>query len=264
MSPGSNLIQQHKWGDVMDILIVDDEALARQRLVRMAEKLEDCHVVGEADSAESAMAAICAQDPDVILLDVQMPGEDGLSLARRIAELEHPPALIFCTAYDQYALEAFGTEAVGYLLKPVRAEHLREVLAKAQRLNKLQRAAITEERPASTSQRSHITAKTRRGLELIAIDDIRFFLADQKYVTVYHLGGEHLLDETLKELEAEFAGRFVRIHRNALISLKHIEAVERSNQGHYQVRLADTEHKPVVSRRHAGNLKNLIKQLAQP
>jgi two-component system response regulator AlgR len=246
----------------MDLLIVDDESLARQRLVRMAEKLEDCHVVGEADSAESALIAISQHDPDVVLLDVRMPGEDGLSLAHRIAQLEHAPAIIFCTAFDQYALEAFGTEAVGYLLKPVKAEQLTEVLAKAQRLNKLQRAAISEQRPARAStQRTHITAKTRRGVELIPIDDVRYFIADHKYVTVFHLGGEHLLDETLKELEEEFASHFLRIHRNALISVAHIEAIERSSQGQYQVRLANTEHKPIVSRRHAGNLKSLLKNL---
>lgn len=246
----------------MDLLIVDDELLARQRLVRMTEKLEDCHVVGEADSAEAAMIAISQHDPDVVLLDVRMPGEDGLSLAHRIAQLEHAPAIIFCTAYDQYALEAFGTEAVGYLLKPVKAEQLTEVLAKAQRLNKLQQAAIAEQRPThTTAQRSHITAKSRRGVELIAIDDVRYFIADHKYVTVFHLGGEHLLDETLKELEEEFSSHFLRIHRNALISVKHIEAIERSHQGQYQVRLANTEHKPIVSRRHAGNLKSLLRNL---
>lgn len=246
----------------MDLLIVDDETLARQRLVRMVEKLEDCQVVGEADSAESALIAICQHDPDVVLLDIRMPGEDGLSLAHRIAELEDPPALIFCTAFDEYALDAFGTAAVGYLLKPVKAEQLIEVLAKAQRLNKLQRTAIDEQhRVHSNSQRSHITAKTRRGMELIPIDDIRYFIADHKYVTVYHLGGEHLLDETLKELEEELGERFLRIHRNALVSVKHIEAVVRNAQGQCLVRLADTEHQPIVSRRHAGNLKNLIKQL---
>lgn len=246
----------------MDLLIVDDELLARQRLVRMVEKLEGCHVIGEADNAEAALDAICALDPDVVLLDVRMPGEDGLSLAHRIAQLEDPPAIIFCTAFNEYALEAFGTSAVGYLLKPVKAEQLNDVLAKAQRLNKLQRASMGEQRAErATPQRNHITAKTRRGVELIPLEQIRYFIADQKYVTVYHVGGEHLLDETLKELEEEFGESFLRIHRNALISVKHIEAVERSPQGQYQVRLADTEHKPVVSRRHAGNLKSLMKQL---
>ena len=245
----------------MDLLIVDDEPLARQRLVRMVQNLEDCQVVGEAGSAEAAMQAIQQQDPDVVLLDIRMPGEDGLSLAHRIAELEDPPALIFCTAFDQYALDAFGTSAVGYLLKPIKAEQLREVLDKAQKLNKLQRAAATGPRAASESQRSHISAKTRRGVELIALEAVRFFIADHKYVTVHHTGGEHLLDETLKELEEEFGERFLRIHRNALVSVAHIEAVERNSQGQYQVRLAGMDYKPVVSRRHATGLKSFIKNL---
>ncbi|HEY8940593.1 MAG TPA: LytTR family DNA-binding domain-containing protein [Cellvibrio sp.] len=244
----------------MDVLIVDDEALARQRLVRMVEKIEGFCVAAEADGADEAMVAIAAHDPDIVLLDIQMPGRDGLSLARDIAALEDPPAIIFCTAYDQYALDAFGTNAVGYLLKPVKAEQLLQVLEKATKLNKIQRVAA-QKNPASKkeNQRTHISAKTRRGVELIPLDDVRYFLADHKYVTVYHRHGEHLLDETLKELEEEFNGRFVRIHRNSLVAIKHIEALERTPQGQYQVRLADTEMRPVISRRHVSDLKELLK-----
>jgi two-component system response regulator AlgR len=191
-----------------------------------------------------------------------MPGRDGLSLAQDIAELEDAPAVIFCTAFDQYALDAFGTNAVGYLLKPVKAEQLLQVLEKAQKLNKIQRvAAQKDNKPKSENQRTHITAKTRRGVELISLDDVRYFLADHKYVTVYHRAGEHLLDETLKELEEEFGARFVRVHRNSLVSVKHIEALERNAQGQYQVRLADTELRPVISRRHVSDLKALLKMI---
>ncbi len=246
----------------MDVLIVDDEALARQRLVRMVEKIDGFAVVAEADGADEAMVAIAAHDPDIVLLDIQMPGRDGLSLARDIAALEDPPAIIFCTAYDQYALDAFGTNAVGYLLKPVKAEQLLQVLEKATKLNKIQRVAAQKNpAPKKENQRTHISAKTRRGVELIPLEDVRYFLADHKYVTVYHRSGEHLLDETLKELEEEFAGRFVRIHRNSLVSAKHIEALERTAQGQYQVRLADTEMRPVISRRHVSDLKDLLKMM---
>jgi two-component system response regulator AlgR len=244
----------------MDILIVDDETLARQRLLRMVEKIEGFSVVAEADNAEDALVAITQYDPDIVLLDIRMPGRDGLSLAQDIAELEDAPAVIFCTAFDQYALDAFGTNAVGYLLKPVKAEQLLQVLEKAQKLNKIQRvAAQKDNKPKSENQRTHITAKTRRGVELIPLDDVRYFLADHKYVTVYHRAGEHLLDETLKELEEEFGARFVRVHRNSLVSVKHIEALERNAQGQYQVRLADTELRPVISRRHVSDLKELLK-----
>jgi two-component system, LytTR family, response regulator AlgR len=244
----------------MDILIVDDEPLARQRLQRMVEKIDGFCVVAEADNAEDALVAIAQHDPDIVLLDIRMPGRDGLSLAQDIAELEDAPAVIFCTAFDQYALDAFGTNAVGYLLKPVKAEQLLQVLDKASKLNKIQRVAAQQTSAASSeNQRTHITAKTRRGVELISLEDVRYFLADHKYVTVFHCTGEHLLDETLKELEEEFAGRFVRIHRNSLVSIKHIEALERNAQGQYQVRLADTELRPVISRRHVSDLKELLK-----
>jgi two-component system response regulator AlgR len=246
----------------MDILIVDDEALARQRLHRMVEKIDGFSVVAEADNAEDALVAITQHDPDIVLLDIRMPGRDGLSLAQDIAELEDAPAVIFCTAFDQYALDAFGTNAVGYLLKPVKAEQLLQVLEKAQKLNKIQRGAAQQQvAPKNETQRTHISAKTRRGVELIPLDDVRYFLADHKYVTVYHRAGEHLLDETLKELEEEFGARFVRVHRNSLVSVKHIEALERNAQGQYQVRLADTELRPVISRRHVSDLKELLKAL---
>lgn len=242
----------------MDILVVDDELLARQRLVRMIEKFDDHMVIGEADNADAALAAIDTFDPDVILLDVRMPGKDGLTLAHEISALDYPPAIIFCTAFDQYALDAFGTSAIGYLLKPIKSEKLLEALNKAQKLNKVQLAAAKT--PAvESSVRSHISAKTRRGIELIPLEDVRYFVADHKYVTVYHRNGEHLLDETLKELESEFGSRFIRIHRNALISTKHIEAIERAPQGQYQVRLADTEHRPIISRRHVSDVKELLK-----
>lgn len=252
----------------MDILIVDDEALARQRLVRMVEKIEGFCVIAEADNAEDALVAITQHDPDIVLLDIRMPGRDGLSLAQDIAELEDAPAVIFCTAFDQYALDAFGTNAVGYLLKPVKAEQLLQVLDKAQKLNKIQRGAATQRveaqkinEPKVVNQRTQITAKTRRGVELIPLDDVRYFLADHKYVTVYHRNGEHLLDETLKELEEEFGARFVRVHRNSLVSVRHIEALERNAQGQCQVRLADTELRPIVSRRHVSDLKELLKMM---
>ena len=245
----------------MEILIVDDELLARQRLARMIEKLETHNVIAETDNADDALVAIEKYDPDVVLLDIRMPGKDGLTLAHEISELDCPPAIIFCTAFDQYALDAFGTTAIGYLLKPIKSEQLQDALNKALKLNKVQRAAAQKPTAENSNVRSHISAKTRRGIELIPLEDIRYFVADHKYVTVYHTHGEHLLDETLKELEEEFGARFVRVHRNALVSVKHIEAIERATEGQYQVRLAGIQQKPVVSRRHVGDLKNLLKQL---
>lgn len=243
----------------MDILVVDDEPLARQRLVRMVGDLDDYRVVAAVASAAEARAAVEQHDPDIVLLDIQMPGEDGLSAARSLEALDDPPAIVFCTAYDQYALEAFGTSATGYLLKPVSREALTETLAKVSRLNKVQRAAVAGQ-PLAESK-VHITAKTHRGIELIPFDKVRFFLADQKYVTCYHTGGEHLLDTPLKELELEFPGRLLRVHRNALVSIAHIRALERCPEGGYRVRLADMDTAPVVSRRHAMQVKEVLQRL---
>jgi two-component system, LytTR family, response regulator AlgR len=241
----------------MDVIIVDDEPLARDRLARMVEKLEQYRVVAQAENVEQAMSAIAEHDPDVVLLDVRMPEEDGLSAAKRITGMEDPPAVIFCTAYDEYAVDAFTTTAVGYLLKPVRQEDLRAALEKAQKLNKVQLAALGE-RQAPANQRNHISAKTRRGVELIPLDDVRFFIADHKYVTVYHTEGETLIDDTLKELEQEFTNLFVRIHRNALVAINAIEGMERNAQGQYRVRLKGIDEKPIVSRRHVSRLRELL------
>jgi two-component system, LytTR family, response regulator AlgR len=245
----------------MDILIVDDEQLARERLVRMVEKMEFVECVLQAENADQALSIITNQDPDLILLDIRMPGKDGLTLAHELSRLDDPPAIVFCTAFDTHAIEAFGTSAVGYLLKPVKAEQLLQVLEKAQKLNKIQRVAAQEKASKNSTERQHISAKTHRGMELIALKDIRYFIADQKYVTAYHINGEHLLDETLKELQDEFAEKFVRIHRNALVSKQHIEALERDGQGQFHIRLTNMQTRPLVSRRHVGDIKELLKSI---
>ena len=157
-------------------------------------------------------------------------------------------------------MDAFGTEAVGYLLKPVKQSQLEAALGKTQKLNKVQLAALSERQPVR-QQRSHISAKTRRGVELIPLHDVRFFIADHKYVTVHHVGGETLIDDTLKDLEGEFGNQFVRVHRNALVAVRHIEGMERASQGHYQIRLRDIEEKPIVSRRHVAKLRELMTQI---
>lgn len=248
----------------MHVLVVDDEVLARQRLCRMVKGLRGYDVAGEAGNGTQALEAIYKLDPDVVLLDVRMPGEDGLQTARKIAELSDPPAVIFCTAYDEYALEAFDTLAVGYLLKPVEHEHLEAALEKAQSLNKAQLAVLArqlnEPHDRLPTQRTHITAKTRRGVELVPVDSVHCFIADHKYVTVLHAEGEILIDDTLKDLEDEFRHRFVRVHRNSLVAVARIEALER-HAGQYQLRLSGTDFRPVVSRRHVAAIKDMLLNL---
>jgi two-component system response regulator AlgR len=242
----------------MDIVIVDDEPLARKRLCSMVTQCGYV-VVAEAANGIEAIDAISAHDPEIVLLDIEMPGETGLEVAKKIAQLEAPPAIIFTTAYDQYALEAFDTAASSYLLKPVQQAQLEAALNKAKNITKLQLEFLKTEQ--TSSQRQHITSKGHRGIELIGLEDIRYFMADQKYVMVISVNGKVLIDETLKELEEEFSRQFIRAHRNSLVSIKHILGLDRDRQGHYSLRIADINEKPIVSRRYASKIKSLLKVL---
>lgn len=245
----------------MKVLVVDDEQLARDRLVRIVERLEGYEVAGEASHGLAAVEQVQQLAPDVVLLDIRMPGMDGLEAARHISQMDSPPAVIFCTAFEEHAIEAFDVQAVGYLLKPVRAADLEDALGRATRANRAQLAALVDEDVGGGTARTHISARTRRGIELVPVDEIRFFQADQKYVTVRWPGGELLIDDTLRQLETEFGERFIRIHRNALVAVKFLEGLERDAQGHYQVKLRGVDDRLDVSRRHVAGLRRFIQSL---
>ena len=245
----------------MKVLICDDEALARERLARFLKDMDGYEIVGEAENGRDALEQAEATVPDIVLLDLRMPVMDGMACAERLAQLPEPPAVVFCTAYDEHALAAFQVQAVGYLLKPVRREQLIEVLGRATRVNRAQLEAVRQGEGHNHGGRSHITAKTHRGIELIPIDDVRYFLADQKYVTVRHGKGEVLIDETLKDLENEFGARFIRIHRNALLALEFLDGLELVSPGQYQVRMKGIEERLVVSRRHLPELRDTMLKL---
>ncbi|HYL02837.1 MAG TPA: LytTR family DNA-binding domain-containing protein, partial [Steroidobacteraceae bacterium] len=230
----------------LKVLIVDDELPARARLRSLLDEIPGIEVVGEAESGAGALAQTHDLSPDIVLLDVRMPGMDGLEAARHLSVLEEPPAVIFTTAYDRYAIEAFEAHAVGYLLKPVRKEQLAAALTRAGRLSRayLQKLASAGE----SARRTHIAARHREGLRLIPIEEVQYFLADQKYTTVRHLRGEDLIEDSLRLLESEFGGAFVRIHRNALVGVRHLEGIERGADGQYFVRLRGCEAALAVSR----------------
>lgn len=242
----------------MKVLIVDDEQLARDRLARMIAGYDGYEVVGEAANGIDAVKQASSLQPEVVLLDIRMPGMDGLETARHFGDFDEPPAVIFCTAYEEHAVEAFNLQAVGYLLKPVRKDNLEAALGNAQRVNKAQLAALSSEQPP---RRSHISARTRRGMELIPVDAVRYFQADQKYVTVRHAEGEVIVDETLRDLEEEFAQQFVRVHRNALVAAHYVIGLDRLGSGHYQIRLKDVDEALDVSRRHVAAVRKFIKKL---
>jgi two-component system response regulator AlgR len=244
----------------MKILICDDEAPARERLRAMIEQEQLGEVVAEAETGQQALQMIQQTAPDVVLLDIRMPGMDGVEAAQHINQLPTPPAIVFTTAFNEYALQAFETHAVDYLLKPVRQARLSEALAAATRLSRAQLQALRGG-PAGNRERTHITARMAGELQLIAIEAIRYFQAEHKYVTVRHAEGQVLIEESLRSLEEEFGDRFLRIHRNALVALEHIGALEKDNAGRNRIRFKDIDDRLEVSRRHLPGLRKRLKRL---
>lgn len=242
----------------MNILLVDDEAHARQRLRRLIADLDgDYRVVGEADNGADAVRCCGELNADLVLLDVRMPGMDGLSVAEHLARRDPPPAVILITAYPEYALEAFEHQVVNYLVKPVRAERLREALERLHVVTKAQQRTPAEQEPGSP--RRHLSAQYRGGVQRVAIEDVIFLQAEQKYVTVYHVGGKMLLDDSLKTLEQEFPERFLRIHRSILVCTRRLIGLEKSSDGAILAILEETDQRPPVSRRHLPKVRGFLR-----
>ena len=241
----------------LNVLIVDDELPARERLQRLVGEVPGCAVAGVCASGADALHLVRKLDPAIVLLDIRMPGMTGIEVARHLGALEKPPAVVFTTAYDEYALEAFEAQAVGYLLKPVRRERLEEALKHASRLSasQLHRLSTTEQPLAA---RQNVAVRVRDELKLIPVKSIRYFEADQKYVTVRHANGEDLLDEPLKQLEEEFARDFVRAHRSLLVAIAHVEALERIGEDNYVLRLRGEAEPLAVSRRQIAELRRRL------
>ncbi|MFV2031459.1 MAG: LytR/AlgR family response regulator transcription factor [Gammaproteobacteria bacterium] len=243
----------------MKILIVDDEKPARDRLSRILNSLSDHEVVAEASDGRQALQKAQSNEPDVVLMDIRMPGMDGIQAARHLFELEQPPAVIFTTAYADHALEAFETHAIDYLLKPVRKERLQQALEASSKPNRAQ-VSQRNEALAEIEVRQHICARVRGDLVLVPIEKIYYFQADLKYVTVRHTEGEVLIEDALKNLEKEFGDRFYRIHRNALVNLARIGGMQASSDGH-QVTFQDIDAALEISRRHLPGIRKIIKNL---
>ncbi|MFW1799623.1 LytR/AlgR family response regulator transcription factor [Acinetobacter nematophilus] len=245
----------------MDILICDDEPLAVERLSRLVSQLGH-QVIATAQHGKQALEMVQQFEPDVVLLDIQMPEMDGLRCAQHLAHFNPMPAIVFCTAFDEHALQAIQSQAKGYLLKPIAKDELETVLGNVTKLTQAQLTQIEKkELMEEKVQRQQIAAKTYRGLELIPVENIYYFLADQKYVTVRHKNGSVLIDETLKDLETEFSDRFIRIHRNALISLDYLDGLEMVASGQYQARCRELEERLAVSRRHLPLLRERMQNL---
>jgi two-component system response regulator AlgR len=246
---------------MLNVLVVDDEPLARARLRQL---IADCadrlalHVVGEAADGVAALDAVDRLGPDVVLLDISMPGMSGIEVARHLAQRQAPPAVVFVTAFDEHALQAFEVQALDYLLKPVRADRLLATLQRAQRL------APREPRLEQLAQslgaaRSQLSVSERGRLVLVPVEDIVYLRAELKYVTIRTVPREYLTEESLTALETEFGERFVRIHRNALVARRFIEGFQRvrgkvegeaeTGEGHWEILLRGMEERLPISRR---------------
>ena len=244
----------------MRVAIVDDEPLARERLRRLLAEFPGYEVVGEAGDGEQALVLIRQQNPDLVLLDIRMPGLDGLQVARQLAEEKRPPAVIFTTAFSEHALSAFDASATAYLLKPIRKEKLREALQRARRPSRAIELGV-ERADTVRPKREFVLATTRDGLVRVPAADIVYFLADQKYTTVHHLHGEVLIEESLKTLEQDFAPWFLRIHRKALVATRFILSLERGktdDDEHHLVRLRHAADPLPVSRRRLAEVRRFL------
>lgn len=241
----------------MKLLIADDEPLARQRLRDLLGDVGGHEIVGEARDGREACELAAALGPDAVILDIAMPVLDGLEAARHLAGLPTPPAVIFCTAYDEHALAAFDAHAVDYVVKPIRAERLAAALARAERF----RHGPPHAHPMPAARRSHLSARMRGALRLIPVQDIRYLQAEEKYVVVHHANGEDLIEDSLKSLEAEFGERFIRVHRNCLVATDQIKELAREADGREIVRLRNDPACLEVSRRCLPGVRQRLKSL---
>ena len=241
----------------MNVLIVDDEHLARQRLRKLLSATSEHQIIGEAETGEDALRKTQAARPDVVLMDIRMPGMDGIEAASYINRMDKPPAIIFTTAFSDHALNAFETHAIDYLLKPIKQSRLEAALDAAKRMNKAQLSQLRNDE--TNNSRKKICVKSRGSLELIPLEEIIYFKADQKYVTLRTAEQEYLIEESLKTLEDEFAQQFIRIHRNALVAQQMLHGLSKNNDGHACISFNEIDDLLEVSRRHLPAIRKKIK-----
>ena len=242
----------------MKVLIVDDERPARERLQNLISAFSGYEICAAAANGVEALQLTQRLSPDIVLMDIRMPGMDGLEAARHLSMLDAPPAVIFISAYDDRALEAFETQAMDYLVKPVHRKRLEQALLNTHRLNRAQLSRL-DIASNKTLSRSHICARLGNNLELVSIENVLYFQADQKYVSVRHLAGEIIIEESLKSLSEEFELLFLRIHRNALVAKAHIAGLEKTNDNQYYIVFKNSDERLLISRRHLASVRQSLK-----
>ena len=248
--------------DPLRILLVDDEELARLRLRSLVEECSSTAavVVGEAANATQAMVWLAAHVCDLLLLDVRMPGRDGLQLAAELQQLPRPPAVVFVTAHAEHALDAFDLHAVDYLTKPVRRERLQAALQRA-----AQRLALrTAERPPAADASPVIVVTELGRVVRVPVQEVLYLKAELKYVTLRTAERTFVLDEALSDLEQRLGERFLRIHRNALVARRAMRALERRSLADddggegWAVRVSPVDEWLAVSRRQVAAVREAM------
>ena len=232
----------------MRVLIVDDEPLARARMAALLGECAGVEVVGNVGDGEAALAALGELQPDALLLDINMPGLDGVALAQRLAGRARPQ-VIFCTAYEAHALKAFELGAADYLLKPVRLDRLREALQRAQR-----RLADAPREPVA-----YLHGRLRGEQVRIALDEVICLLAEEKYVVVQHRRGELLIEDSLRQLEEAYPDQLIRLHRNCLVPAPRLLGLKTLADGRVLARLDGSELNPEISRRNLPAVRKLLR-----
>jgi two-component system response regulator AlgR len=245
------------------LIIADDEAPARNRLRELLADIESVEVIAEAKNGREALSLAGELKPDILLLDIRMPGMDGIETAQHLQKMATPPAVIFTTAYDHYAVQAFELSAIDYLLKPIRLERLKTAVFKVQALQQKQLVAIAPLSP----KRSHLSINERGRILLIPIVDIIYLRAELKYITVRTAEKEYLLEESLNNLEQEFGTTFIRLHRNCLVASAYIVGYEKRQTSHDAEGNVSTEKQWVALLKHISDViavsrrqQHLIKQ----
>lgn len=242
----------------LKVLIVDDEAPARSRLQDLLADCDGVTVAGEAADGVAALEFLAGHPVDAVLLDIRMPGIDGIQVAQHILNLAIPPAVIFTTAYDRFAVHAFEVHAVDYLVKPIRLARLQDALARARNFSPLRAETLRE----IAGARTHLSVHARGRIRLIPVGEVAYLRAELKYVTARTGSGEFVLEESLTRLEQEFAGTFVRIHRNCLVAKSAIagfERIEENGDSRWTVMLKGIDEKLPVSRRQQHVVRELAK-----
>lgn len=246
----------------LSVFIVDDEQPARNRL---KELLGDCarqlplQLLGEAGNGHEALDQLSARPADVVLVDIRMPKMDGIELVQHLNKLPHPPVIIFTTAYDTYAIQAFELHAVDYLLKPVRQQRLLDALLRARTATGVRNDVLQKIAP---QPRRNFSIHERGKIHLIPVEQVRYLRAELKYITVRTLEREYLIEESLSALEQEFGETFIRIHRNCLVAKKEIEGFEKltdenTSETHWTVKLKGIEERMPISRRQQHIVKEM-------